>query len=317
MLRLILAHELAHGLHDDVSDLSRILSELEDLDALRAASCTWEGLATWIEEEVAERLDLMDVYDALIGLQGWSRTGAREPAAYPVWALYGIGRDFITHHHDVGGADRVWEIVTTPPTRSAVVFRPETYGIPKAPASVDYSDVLVGTEQKLTKGAWLLANTRLGEYDLRGDAVYAGNEAAVAEVLSHLEAARMLSGSRLDNAGQGEIRILDFDDASWAATYLALLRDQENAQSSAIAAQLGMPVEVSYAPFEQVPSDDATLRVARLPDVGGTAMERHQAWVQRSDIVVVVSADNFRPGLRLGWTVEAVFEALDTATTTP
>jgi hypothetical protein len=80
-----------------------------------------------------------------------------------------------------------------------------------------------------------------------------------------------------------------------------------------LAAGLGRAIEVTHQPFEQVPGDDAMLRVARIQGSGGVGMEQQSAWVVRGDTVVVVSTRGFRPGLRTGWAIESVFRRLEAA----
>jgi hypothetical protein len=110
-----------------------------------------------------------------------------------------------------------------------------------------------------------------------------------------------------------EIRVLEFDDPAWPKRYLDVLRAQQTTVAADLAAAIGREIEVRYEPFAQVPADDATLRISRVAGAGGVWSEKHAAWVVRGSTLVVVEAERFRPGLRMGWTVEEVFHRLEAA----
>jgi hypothetical protein len=311
VLLVVLAHELTHALHDQHVDLAEQIRQLPDQDALWAASGTWEGLATWVSERVAQEMGLQDTWIWLASLQGWSPSGLDIKTAYPVWAIYGRGRDTMARHFELGGIERVWSVAAKPPQTSAGLFRPDHWPAARTPPSVDYAAVLRTTDQVLTKTDWVVGISVLGEFDLRGEAVIGGNEPALDEILAHLRQSWALDATRPDR--QGEIRILEFDDASWPAKYLDALREQQTADAALLAQAIEREVEVTYTPFTQVPADSATLRSSRVLGVGGVSTERHAAWVVRESTLVVVTAEGFRPGLRLGWTVEEVFRRLEAA----
>lgn len=311
LAKIILAHELTHALHDQHGDLASLVRRVPDRDALWAAQGTWEGLATWVEERVANELGLQEAYRFATALQGWSPSGLEQRQAYPVWAVYGRGRDAMAWHFEHGGYDEVWAVAAAPPLSSRALFRPAAWAEPRTPPPLDYAGVLRGTEQKLTEAPWVVAISLLGEFDLRGEAVMGGNEAAVDEVLAHLRQSWHLDAVRDDR--HGEIRVLEFDDPAWPKRYLEVLRAQETTVAADLAAAIGREIEVRYEPFVQVPADDATLRISRVAGAGGVWSEKHAAWVVRGSTLVVVEAERFRPGLRTGWTVEEVFGRLEAA----
>lgn len=309
VLRLILAHELTHALQDQVVDLRATVEDLADMEQMSAASATWEGQATWVEGRVAARIGLDDLFWKLNGLQGWGRDGLIDVGSWHTWSTYGQGYRFQSHQHQRGGVDQVWRTLDEPPGSTAQIWRPEAYDpvVPTPPR--DYAAVLRGVEQQLTKGDWLVANTRIGETLLRGDAVHdKAGLPALEEALAHLRWAHGLELEREDRTA--EIRVLEFDDPSWARRWLELLRQQRTAVNAHAAAEIGAPIEVITEPFTDAPGDDAVLRIERIPMGGGRHLERHQAWVVRGDTAVVVTAERFRPGLRLGWTVEEVYRRL-------
>lgn len=309
VMRLILAHELTHALQDQVVDLKETVEGLADMEQMQAASATWEGQATWVEGQVATELGLEELFWKLNRLQGWDRDGLVEVGAWHTWSTYGQGYRFADHHQRAGGADRMWATLEDPPGSTSQIWRPATYDptVPTPPR--DYTAVLRGVEQQLTKGDWLVANTRIGETTLRGDAVAdKAGIPALEEALSHLRWAHGLELERADR--KAEIRVLEFDEPAWARNWLELLRQQRTAVNASLAAAIGTPIEVITEPFTDAPGDDAVLRIERIPIGGGRHEERHQAWVVRGSTAVVVTAEHFRPGLRLGWTVEEVYRRL-------
>ncbi len=313
--KLILAHEITHAMEDQEIDLLALLDTIRDEDALRSAAGTWEGLATLVEEDVARELGLMEHYDELIALQGWSREGLEDVGAYETWATYGQGRDFIAHHRSQGGLDQMWKVMRHPPPASGMLFRPESWAPEIDPPAMDYAAILRGTDQLLSKGEWIIANSVLGEFSLRGEAIQSADEEDLDRILAHLEDAQTLKLHRLDR--QGIIRLMVFEDDSWPAQYLELLRREETAAAVAVAESQDVAIEVVYQPLdelqERLGADAAILRTQRIPIGGGRHRESRGAWVARGDVLVVVQAIDFRPGLRLGRTVEGVFSSLDDA----
>ncbi len=282
---------------------------LEDAEHLNAASGVWEGLATWVEGEVARELGLEDLFWQLNGLQGWGRNGLENVGSWHTWSQYGVGMGFMAHHA-AGGTEALWEPVMALPTSTSMLFRPDTYSAVMPTPPRDYAKALTGVEQKLTKGDWVIANTRLGESDLRGETVHDdANLGQLGDMVEQLVWAQQLELQRTDREAQ--IRILEFKDAEGPKTLFQLLRAQRTAVNKHAAAELGVQVEVITEPFTDVESDDAVLRIERIPTGNGRHVERHAAWVVRGNTVVVVVSERFRPGLRTGWTVEAVFSRLE------
>lgn len=313
--RVILAHELGHALQDQVVGLTGLIKAVPDEEGLRAAAGSWEGVATWVEEKVAAELGLTDVYLGLIKLQGWGPRGLEEPGAFSVWAQYGQGRAFIAWHAEQGGTDHMWEVLAHPPAATSMLFRPETWAPTVPPAPLDYASVLRGIDQELTRGDWMVANSRLGEFDLREDAVAADNAAELDRILEHMIGGQRLEANRPDR--RAEVRVLDFDGDTWPAAYLDLLKTQRISAAAVTARQLDVAVEVLWEPLPDVTGDVSTLRIERIPIGGGRHLEAHSAWVLRGQTAVVVRTERFRPGLRLERTVDEVFRRLEEARAVP
>lgn len=308
---VVMIHELVHGLHDQQTDLAEQIRGLPDLEALHANQATAEGLATWVTERVATQLGLQAESKALEELQGWSDAGLVDESSWSVYASYGLGRDAMRWHHEHGGLDEVWAVATAPPTLTSGVYRPETWRAARVPPDLDYAAILKGTERKLTDQEWIIAISLLGEHDLRGEAIFGDNGAALDDILAHLRQAWQLDGALPDRNGQ--VRILVFDGSDAAARYLEQLQVQAKGEARSMGEAIGREVDVLFEPFEDSTGDQALLRSSRIRGADGVFSERHAAWVRRGATLVVVTAERFRPGLRLGWTVDEVYARLDAA----
>ena len=311
VIAVIMAHELAHALQDQHIPMDGLIDALDDQDALWAASGSWEGFATLVEQRVAHDLGLDDVFWTMTRLQGWGPKGLEEPLAFQTWAVYGQGRRF-AEHHAKGGPDALWTMLAAPPQRTSMLFAPASWVADPPPAPVDFSPALVGTEHTLTsKKEWASLITALGELELRGEAILGHTEAELDEVMKHLVYAQKLEGALPDRGV--EARVLLFDDPSWPRRYLDLLRAQAQAEATRKGDAFDVPIELSYEafPLEHVATDDSTLRTTRVPIGGGRHLETRSAWVVRDRMVLVVTAERFRPGLRLGWAIEHLMKGLD------
>lgn len=308
---VVLLHELVHALHDQQTDLAEQIRALPDMEGMYANQATAEGLATWVTERAAARLGLEAEAKALEGLQGWSDDGLVDKASWTVWASYGLGRDAMRWHFEHGGLDEVWAVAVKPPTLTSGVYRPDTWQAERVPPDLDYAAILKGTERKLTDQEWIVGISLLGEHDLRGEAIFGDNASALDDILAHLRQAWQLDGALPDRKGQ--VRLLVFDAPDAAERYLEQLRAQATGHAATMSEAIGREVDVVFEPFEDVPADSALLRSSRIRGADGVMSERHAAWVIRGSTLVVATADHFRPGLRLGWTVEEVYRRLDAA----
>jgi hypothetical protein len=310
VVRLILAHELAHALQNEAAPFETIIGEIRDDDALDAWRATEEGHATWLEEQVARRLDLGDEHRIMTRMQGWEPDGElANPEAFSVWSVYGQGRNFIDWHAKKHDSEHVWDLITHPPPTTAMVFRPGTYSA-KAPPTDDLSAALEGTMNLLTSGReWSTVDTTLGEMTLRGEAIHTDTD-ELERILGHVTAARTLKG--MLPGREAEVRVLRFEDDSWPRQYIDLLRRENLTETQRIAAAMGVPVTLHFVPFEMegLAFDDALKRVQQVPIGGGRYHESEVVWVARNNICVVIQTD-FRAGLRTGRALNAVFNSVE------
>jgi hypothetical protein len=310
LAKLVIAHELTHALQNQEHDGREQFAEIVDLDHFHGWSAVSEGGANFVAYRVAQDLGLEEEFWTLSSHQGWGPDGLEEPFAYEIWMRYGRGMRMLEDVVEAGGMDAFWAWHAAPPISSSMIFRPETYdtALPERPLGLD--EVLRGTEQQLTRGEWMVSNTRLGEYALRGEAIRTGKEAELDAVLGHLVDAQHLDLSLPDRTG--DIRVLVFDGSEPAREYLALLRAEQTVEGQLLAKMLGRPVEVLYEELSGLEVDvDASLqRTQRIAGGSGTWQEQYTAWVVRGPYVVAVQASDFRPGLRLKRTLRAVLDRL-------
>ncbi len=311
VLLVILAHELTHALQDQHIPMDGLLEDIDDQDALWAASGSWEGFATWVEQQAAHELGLDDVFWGMTKLQGWGEDGLQQPLSFETWAVYGQGRNFVEHHHALG-EDHLWKVLAEPPHRTWMLFDPARYTPTPAPFPVDFSPALAGTEHKLTsKKEWVSHITTLGDLELRQDALFGHTEEELDELMAHLVHAQKLEGALPDRGV--DVRVMLFDDETWTRRYLELLRAQAKGSADNMGKRYGVPIELTYTdfPLENITVDDSTLRTTRRPTGGGRHQETRAAWVVQDRLVLVVRAENFRPGLRLVWAVEHLLTGLE------
>ncbi len=311
LAKLVIAHEITHALQNQEYDGRDQLGDIVDLDHFHGWSAVSEGGANYVAYQVAKDLGLEEEFWILSSHQGWGKDGLEQPFAYEIWMRYGKGMEMLTEVVAQGGMEAFWQWHAEPPVSSSMIFRPQTYSteLPERPLELDA--VLRGTEQSLTRGDWMVSNTRLGEYALRGEAIRTGKEAELDEVLAHLVDAQHLDLTLPDRTG--DIRVLVFDGEQPARDYLALLRAEQTVEGQLLAKMIGRPVEVTYEELSglDVEVDASLKRTQRIQGGSGTWQEEYTAWVVRGPYIVAVTAQNFRPGLRLKRTLVAVLESLD------
>lgn len=302
---LVLAHELAHALQDQGAGVGGRFTQVPDMDAFNGLRAVTEGHAVFVEEQVAEKLGLVDVFWKLNRHQGWGPDGLEEPAAFALWGLYGQGRRFVRHWHAQGGHDKVWEALKQPPPRTSMIFRPETWSgaVHERPA---WGARLDGVEQKLTKGDWAVVAGPVGEYDLRAD-VAGLPDPEVDAILEHLVHAHQQDLAMPDR--QAHIRVLDFDEPSAPYRYIELLARGQESMAAALS-RSGEAWTVTVVPYEAIQGDAVVRRVVAPKAPHPSRLETQSVWVVRGTRLVVVQVQRFRPGLRMDWTLEEVFARL-------
>jgi hypothetical protein len=331
---MILAHELAHALQDQVANLDDVLGRLEDYDHFDGMRGITEGHANWVTLRVARELGREDAFWRLARSQGWGPEGLIEPQAFAIFMLYGQGMAMCEHHAAVGGPDRLWEMVKAPPRSTTMLFRPERYA-PDLDLPVDLRGAMRGVEDLLTANIpWVPTDSLLGEGALRGQLVGLP-EPRVASSLGGISWAferRMFSeGGPSAGPRNAAVRVIMFDSPEGARALVELLTDGLAAQARArsdleaqvASASPGFTARewvVEAVPYDRIPGDVVVRRVVGPSVASGArrALEEEQAlWVVRGQRVVVVTVSGFRPGNRLDRAVDEVFSRLDAPAPTP
>lgn len=136
LVRLVLAHELTHVLQDHVANMRNQIVQA-DVDGNRqlALHAVVEGHAMLIEELIAERLGLSDLLQEMNGLY---RNPPQVSDSASVGDMLGVlrgqisfcyidGRDFMEHHLEAGGHDKLNWVLFSPPRDPMMILNPPAY----------------------------------------------------------------------------------------------------------------------------------------------------------------------------------------------
>ncbi len=127
--RITIAHELAHALHEQhLPFAQRALPTTSDMS--RAFEATSEGFATFVQNQVALRMNQEHVNTSM---QRGRSTAAPNNAAAQIAVkhyqdMYLAGARFFQHHYDDAGIDKVWDILADPPKTYLHITYPERSG---------------------------------------------------------------------------------------------------------------------------------------------------------------------------------------------
>lgn len=135
ILKIIIAHELAHALQDQEAGLGTVYRRARTKEAWFAHRATIEGHATFVMGKVAEALGMpqaMEEFEktiaaGLIPLTGPDHAMDNAAMREEFRSSYIDGASFIRWHYQHAGNERVWQIVKTPPLTRDVILRPELY----------------------------------------------------------------------------------------------------------------------------------------------------------------------------------------------
>ncbi|MEM1295414.1 MAG: hypothetical protein AAGH89_08610 [Verrucomicrobiota bacterium] len=141
ILQIVIGHELTHGLQDQEIGLSRTLESVGSPDGMQAFNSTIEGHAVLMQNALAERLGYQEAATAASTLlmapemenDEWLYDRVAMASAVQWEQTYLGGERFMEHHLEEGGMEKVWEILATPPDRTSMIIRPETYTTKPAP----------------------------------------------------------------------------------------------------------------------------------------------------------------------------------------
>jgi hypothetical protein len=186
-VKLVVAHELTHALQDQKelvgAELGIAETSIETSRLLAAGAIPMED--EW----------LADIYRAVEVLYE---------------EIYLGGRDFIAHHHDDAGMDRVWEILAAPPAQTSMITSPATYAA-QPRSGMGYYDALVGIHEVFGRGWTVGASTRLNAFELHRRYAYLDGSQRDRLVAS-MEYVHMMTLTRWPDEGNATLYVIVLRD---------------------------------------------------------------------------------------------------------
>lgn len=294
VLRVIIAHELAHALQDQHTEMDSLLRRATTDDAVMAMNCTFEGHAVWVQDAVSERLGLEEASALMRGWMGIdaSMSTVMGPELFYSHYVYGLGRDFVAHHAAQGGPEAVWEVLGAPPQTTAEIVWPERYPQPGAPVPERVGAALAQAGRHLGRRAWTLREDTVGDYDLREQLLRAGGALSSAD--GFLRGWSMSSVGAEDDGVQ--VQVLRFATASEAVRFVEQM--QQRAEARGRQAEALPFLDVSVGEIEGV-EGDLTVQTSMVFRLDPELEDRQSLrWVVRGSDVVQVLTVNREPGRR-------------------
>ncbi len=307
MVRVVIAHELAHALQDQHADLDHQVLQAPGGDAVMAINCTVEGHAVWVHEAVAARMGLGEAVEVMAQLMGYDEPiqGTMDPDSFYHSYLYGLGRDFVAFHAALGGTEQVWRVLLEPPIGTSQIVAPERWGRQHTGVSEVMQEQLASQARRLAGRRWRSDGAALGDFDVRDQLIRAGSDGRGADGLQD-----GWNASYLGDPHEGvEVQLLRFDSPSAAASFVINMRARSDVQAQAVA--LDPFIEATGGDFDRLESDvsareSIVVRLFGQPDRFG------KVWVARgSDVVQVVSMNTGATDRQLARAIQRVFRALE------
>lgn len=304
MVKIVLAHELAHALQDQRADLDTLVTSAPSGDAIMAANCLVEGHAVWVHERVGIALELQAALAVMSDLLGYRTAGIpTDPSAFTTAYVYGLGRDFTAWHTELGGTDHMWSVLRDPPQYTAMIVHPERYGEPEAVDTPGLRRALDQARKRLGRRGWENSVEPMGDYDLREQLVLSGH-AASADRVEAAWRARANEGPALGI----EVQVLRFVEPATASRYVHAMGRHAAYQAATVT--LDPNVQAWTGGFDALPSDRSARErvVLTLPD---TQEELATVWLaQGSDVVQVITVNTRPSDQRIARAIRPVLRAL-------
>ncbi len=306
MVRLVVAHELAHALQDQVADLDSMVGQARGGDAIMAVNCTVEGHAVWVHEQVATRMGLHEAVVLMSDMLGYDEPIRRrmDPDHFYTAYVYGLGRDFVAWHQAHGGTEQVWDLLDEPPSGTAMIAAPETWtGDGQAGALSPKARQAIGRARRLLAGkGWRDDEFIMGDFNVRDQLVRAGANTALADDLQSGWNLRSIGGDMLGV----EIQLLRFQSESGAAAYVEDMKRHAYKQSHAVASDPFIHAEAT--PFDLVANDNSARETILVKFNEDMYQTLGTLWIARGpDVVQVILVNVLPPDKRLARAVDQVF----------
>lgn len=227
IVRVIVAHELAHALQDQVAGIGDRFGSITSTEESLAFNALVEGHAVFVAEKVGRELGL-----SLAEIEATQRLLARavsqgdpvldmlsEVAASHFEQTYLGGASFCAHHYARGGNERLWELFTKPPLTTAMIAKPETYTTQVA-ETVDLAAVLADIDQMFGEGPFDVRDIELGRMILANSYALMPEQARE-EVLDQIvQAHALFAADPTDPNTFGNVTIMLIEDPAYAPRFL-------------------------------------------------------------------------------------------------
>jgi len=297
IMKLLIAHELAHALQAQYLDVFGILNSQPTEDATAACTAVIEGQAMFVQEQVARALRLEDAAAAnnkVIALDAEEADALHSPdvAIYQEF-IYLTGRRFTEHHYAKGGADRLWEILAKPPATTAMISHPDTYS-PVAPKSPDLAKAMAIATRDFRKSRWAMNEHELGEIHLR--AVYAATEkTALDRLADNFVAGRVLGIRSAERGGDFQLVLLVLRDPQAAPGLIDRLAAEVLHEFKAVRQEGAYRIrENRDGKFSEIKGDASRhLALVLADEQGREAYAKQVILISRGPVLVHLSALNY------------------------
>jgi hypothetical protein len=307
MVRIVIAHELAHALQDQHSDLDALVSRTASGDAIMAINCAVEGHAVWVHEQVGERMGLEEAVEILGELLGYREPMRRrmDPDDFYQVYVYGLGRDFIAWHAEHGGTEQVWDALAHPVSGTAAIVDPSRWQEPTSDVDPDLRRVLTRASKRLGAKGWRSEDGAMGDFEVRDQLVRAGGHAEIADDLDVGWNSRLVGGGAMHGV---EVQLLRFKTEGGAVAFVDDMRDKAEAQARAVGPDPFIRADAGS--FDRVPSDRSAHEAIRVRLFDDAEDQLGRVWVARgNDVVQVVLVNAPTNEREVAATIAQVFRA--------
>lgn len=286
MIRVVIAHELAHALQDQHTHLEEQVADAASADAIMAINCAVEGHAVWVHETVGARMGHGEAVALMTELLGADQPVRRrmDPGDFYQVYVYGLGRDFVAWHAEHGGTEQVWRVLDSPPQATSAIVRPATWDSPTSSVDPELRRVLERSTRRLGARGWRPEDGAMGDYDVRDQLVRAGGDSGLADDLDVGWNSRLVGGAMR----AVEIQLLRFNSEDGAAAFVDDMQRQAEAQARAVG--VDPFIRADAGPYERVRGDRSAHEAITMSLLGLSPEDRlGRVWVARgSDVVQVV-----------------------------
>lgn len=231
VIRIIVAHELTHVLQDQQIDLKEKLQSVKSVDESQAFNAAIEGHAVFIQDMVGRELKLDDGVIEVSRLFAAGALELEDPAMEIVSKListqfeqiYLGGRKFIDYHYQKGGNKAIWELLASPPVKTSMIAKPETYS-PLREKKPDYAKILEGLEKDFGDRKWTVTNMEIGEIMMRS-AYAALEEKEREEIISKVVHVQALIANCSDPVCMGNISLFVLKDPAFGPKMMKMIEE--------------------------------------------------------------------------------------------